>query len=66
LDRSLGDGKFNLLAEAQQFQQFYRHLKMTNVGRNMQCAYSSDAEENLTFKTFKGFQKHVACEADNN
>jgi hypothetical protein len=39
---------------------------MTNVGQNMQCAYTSDAEENLMFKTFKGFKKQVACETPNN
>jgi hypothetical protein len=39
---------------------------MTNVGLNMQCAYISDVEEILLFKTFKGFQKQVACETDNN
>jgi hypothetical protein len=26
---------------------FWKHLKMTNVGQNMQCAYTSDAEEIL-------------------
>jgi hypothetical protein len=39
---------------------------MTNVGRNMWCAYISDAEEILTFKAFKVFKKQVACEEDNN
>jgi hypothetical protein len=37
-----------------------------NVGRNMQCADSSDVEEILTFKTFKSFKKQVACETANN
>jgi hypothetical protein len=27
----------------------------------MQCAYTSDVEEILKFKTFKGFKKQVAC-----
>jgi hypothetical protein len=27
----------------------------------MQCAYTSDLEEILMFKTFKGFKKQVAC-----
>jgi hypothetical protein len=59
--------KLNLRTEAQQFQQqFYRYLKMSNVGRNMKCAYISDVEEILTFKTFKGFKKQVACELANN
>jgi hypothetical protein len=39
---------------------------MINVGQNMQCAYISDVEEILTFKTFKGFKKQVACETANN
>jgi hypothetical protein len=39
---------------------------MTNVGRNMYCAYITDVEEMLTFKTFKGFKKQVACETANN
>jgi hypothetical protein len=39
---------------------------MTNVGRNMCCAYTGDAEEIFTFKTFKGFKKQVACKTDNN
>jgi hypothetical protein len=39
---------------------------MTDIGRNMQCAYTSDVEEILTFKTFKGFKKQVACETGNN
>jgi hypothetical protein len=38
---------------------------MTNVGRNMLCAYTSDADEILTFKSFKGFKMQVACETDN-
>jgi hypothetical protein len=29
------------------------------------CAYTSDVEEILTFKTFKGFKKQVACEMAN-
>jgi hypothetical protein len=29
---------------------------MTNVGQNMQSAYTSDVEEILTFKTSKGFK----------
>jgi hypothetical protein len=37
---------------------------MTIVADSM-CAYTSDAEEILTFKTFKGFKK-VALETDNN
>jgi hypothetical protein len=32
----------------------------------MQYAYTSDAEEILKFKTFKGFKKQIACETDNN
>jgi hypothetical protein len=39
---------------------------MTNVGRNMQCAYISDVEEILTFNTFKGFEKQVKFEMANN
>jgi hypothetical protein len=40
---------------------------MIDVGRNIQYAYTSDAEEIfLTFKTFKIFKKQVACETDNN
>jgi hypothetical protein len=35
---------------------------MINLGRRMECAYTRDAEEILTFKTFKGFKKQVACE----
>jgi hypothetical protein len=34
---------------------------MTRAGRNM-CTYTSDGEEILTFKTFKGFEKQVAYE----
>jgi hypothetical protein len=34
---------------------------MTNVGQNMWC----DAEEILTFETFTGFKKEVACEMAN-
>jgi hypothetical protein len=50
--------KLNLQAEAQQFhQQFYRHLKMTNVDQKMLCAYISDVKEILYFKTFKGFKE---------
>jgi hypothetical protein len=46
--------KLNLRTEAQKFhQQFWRHLKMTNVGRNMYCAYTSDVQEILTFKSLK-------------
>jgi hypothetical protein len=57
----------NLWTEAQQsLQQFYRHMKMTSVGRNMQCAYTSDVEEILKFKTFKGFKKQVASKTNNN
>jgi hypothetical protein len=53
--------------EAEQFhQQFQRHLKMTNVGRNMQCAYTSNVLEILMFKTFEGFKKQGACEMANN
>jgi hypothetical protein len=29
---------------------------MTKVGRNMQCTYTSDIEEILKLKTFKGFK----------
>jgi hypothetical protein len=36
---------------------------MSSVGRIMYCAYTSDAEEILTFKTFKN---PVACETENN
>jgi hypothetical protein len=36
-------------------QQFQRHLKMTNVDRRMQRAYTSVAEVILKLKTFKGF-----------
>jgi hypothetical protein len=39
---------------------------MTNVGWNMQCAYTSDVEEIITFKTFKLFKKQVARELANN
>jgi hypothetical protein len=43
--------KFNLQIEAQQFeQQFWRHMKMSDAGRNMYCAYISDVEEILRFK----------------
>jgi hypothetical protein len=38
---------------------------MTNVGRNMYCAYTGDVEEILTFKYFKGFKKQVSCETAN-
>jgi hypothetical protein len=31
----------------------------------MCCAYSSDVEEILKFKAFKGFKKQVACKTDN-
>jgi hypothetical protein len=33
--------------------------KLTNIGQNMQCAYS-DVQEILNFKTFKGFKKQLA------
>jgi hypothetical protein len=33
---------------------FTFYLKMTSIGRNMSCAYTSDVEEILTFKSFKG------------
>jgi hypothetical protein len=39
---------------------------MTNVDRNMQDAYTSDVEETLTIKSFKGFRKQVGCEMANN
>jgi hypothetical protein len=39
---------------------------MINVGRNIQCAYTSCIEEILTFKNFKGFKKQVARETVNN
>jgi hypothetical protein len=39
---------------------------MSNVGRNMTCAYISDVKDILTFKTFNGFKKQVACEMANN
>jgi hypothetical protein len=39
---------------------------MTNVGQNMQCAYTTDAEEILMFKTPKDFKKQVACEMKSN
>jgi hypothetical protein len=39
---------------------------MTNTGRNMECAYTSDVEEILMFKTFKGFKKQVPRETANN
>jgi hypothetical protein len=53
--------KLNLLKKAQYFhQQFQSHLKMNNVGRNIYCEYTSDAEEILKFKTSKGFKKQVA------
>jgi hypothetical protein len=32
---------------------------LTDIGRNMQGAHTSD-EEILTFKTFKGFKKQLA------
>jgi hypothetical protein len=38
---------------------------MTNVGRNMLLAYTSDVEEILTFKTFKAFKNQVACQTAN-
>jgi hypothetical protein len=44
----------------------FRDLKMTNVGQNIQCAYTSNGEEILMFKTCKGFKKQVACEMANN
>jgi hypothetical protein len=53
--------KLNLQTEAEQFhQQFERHLKMINVGRNMWYAYNSDVDEILAFKTSKDF-KNVSC-----
>jgi hypothetical protein len=53
--------------EAQQFHwQLQRHLKMTNVGQHTQYAYTGDVEEILTFKSFEGFEKKLACEAANN
>jgi hypothetical protein len=39
---------------------------MTSVGQNMQCAYTGEVEEILTFKTFEGFKKKLACETANN
>jgi hypothetical protein len=39
---------------------------MANVGQNMQCAYTSDAEEILTFIAFKSFEKQVVYETDDN
>jgi hypothetical protein len=39
---------------------------MTNVGRNMQCAYTSDVEQILKYKTFKCFKKQVARETSSN
>jgi hypothetical protein len=39
---------------------------MTTVGQNIYCAYTSDVEEVLKFKTSKGFKKQDACETDNN
>jgi hypothetical protein len=38
---------------------------MTNVVRNMQYAYTSDVEDILMLKTFKGLKKQVACETVN-
>jgi hypothetical protein len=38
--------KLNLTDESS----FIGSLKMTDVGRNMYCAYTNDAEEILTFK----------------
>jgi hypothetical protein len=32
----------------------------------MRCAYTSDVEEILKFKTYKGFKKKVACQMANN
>jgi hypothetical protein len=47
----------NLRTEAQQFhQQFYSHMKMNYVGRNMQRACTSDAEEILTLKLLQVFR----------
>jgi hypothetical protein len=39
---------------------------MTDIGRNMYCAYASDAEDILKFKTFKSSKRQVACKMDNN
>jgi hypothetical protein len=39
---------------------------MTNVGQNMYHAFTSNIEEILKFKTFKGFKNQVACEMANN
>jgi hypothetical protein len=41
-------------------------MKVTNVGRNIKYAYTSDAEEILKFRIFKGFKKEIAYESDNN
>jgi hypothetical protein len=38
---------------------------MTNVGQNMQSAYTSDVEDILTFKTSIGFKMQDACETAN-
>jgi hypothetical protein len=38
-------------------------MKMTSVGRNTLCAYISDVEEILKFKTFKYFKNQVASRA---
>jgi hypothetical protein len=39
---------------------------MITVSRNMQCAYTTDVEEILHFKTFKGFKKQVTFKTANN
>jgi hypothetical protein len=45
---------------------------VTNVGNMLvtgsfvYCAYASDVEGILKFKSFKGFGKQVACETANN
>jgi hypothetical protein len=38
---------------------------MTDVGRNMKYAHTSDIEEILKFKISKGFKKQVACDTAN-
>jgi hypothetical protein len=53
--------------EAQQFhQQVLSHLRMTNVGQNMQCANISDAEEISCLKLLQVLKKQAACDMDNN
>jgi hypothetical protein len=52
-DQHWSSSDVSKIADLSFHKQFYRHLQVTNVGRNMKCGYNSHVEKILKFQSFK-------------